>query len=465
MPKGIRKLLDDIDEVLLLAFIDNPYECPILIDEKGIIRYMSRYNSKVYGMRPEEAVGKHIKEVVKTSRLDTVLRTGKAEIGKEFYVGGRKRIIARLPLRDAEGRVVGGVAKLMFHHAEKISELYHRMEILEEHLKYYQSEIASLKRVAYGMGRLIGESKPMREVKKLVLQAAASDASVLITGESGTGKELLAETIHQKSNRAAGPLIKVNCAAIPHDLIESELFGYEGGSFTGARERGKPGKFELANGGTIFLDEIGDMPLRMQAKLLRVIQEYEIERIGGTKPVKLDFRVIAATNRDIEKMIKNGSFRIDLYYRINVFEINAPSLRDMVEDIPRIAYHFLSIYREKRPQSPKRISDEAMELLKRYSWPGNVRELRNIIERAMTVAEGNEITVKDLPKRIREFYREGYDNMHVTGPLREMLMDAERRIICEALRMADGNKSKAARILGIHRTGLYQKMKRYGLSV
>ena len=147
------------------------------------------------------------------------------------------------------------------------------------------------------------------------------------------------------------------------------------------------------------------------------------------------------------------------------FEINAPSLRDMVEDIPRIAYHFLSIYREKRPQSPKRISDEAMELLKRYSWPGNVRELRNIIERAMTVAEGNEITVKDLPKRIREFYREGYDNMHVTGPLREMLMDAERRIICEALRMADGNKSKAARILGIHRTGLYQKMKRYGLSV
>lgn len=465
MSKAIIKLLHDIDEQLLLAFVDNPYECSILIDDKGIIRYMSRYNAKVYGTSPEEAVGKHIKEVVKDSRLDTVLRTGKAEIGKVFYVGGRKRIIARIPLKDTKGRVVGVSTKLMFHQAEKISELYHRMEILGEHLKYYQAEILSLKGVAYGLERIIGESNLMLEVKGLTLQAAGSDASVLITGESGTGKELFAEALHQKSRRAGGPFIKVNCAAIPHELIESELFGYEGGSFTGARERGKPGKFELADGGTILLDEIGDMHLQMQAKLLRVIQEHEIERVGGTKPVKLDFRVIAATNQDLDEMIRKGTFRMDLYYRINIFHINAPSLRDMVEDIPRIVYYFLSFYREKQPQAPTRISGEAMELLKRYRWPGNVRELRNIIERSMNVAEGNEITVNDLPNRIREFYRERYVTAGGTGLLREILIDAEKRAIREALRMADGNKTKAAGILGIHRTGLYEKMKRYGLGV
>jgi len=321
------KILADINEELLYAFIDNPYECPILIDDKGIVRFMSRYNAEVYGISPIDAVGKHVTEVIKNSNLDSLLKTGKAEIGKLVYVGDRKLILARIPLKDLNGNIIGVLSKLMFHQAEKISKLYHRMEILEEHLKYYQTEIVSLKGGAYGLERIIGESVPMKEVKKLTLQAAESDASVLLTGESGTGKELFAEAIHEKSNRAKGPFIKVNCAAIPQDLIESELFGYEGGSFTGARKKGKPGKFELADGGTIFLDEIGDMPLRMQAKLLRVIQEHEIEKVGGTKPIPLDFRVIAATNRDLEAMIEKGTFRMDLFYRLNIFQIHVPSLR------------------------------------------------------------------------------------------------------------------------------------------
>jgi transcriptional regulator with PAS, ATPase and Fis domain len=465
MPTNISKILTHIDAELFYAFIDNPYECPIVVDNKGIIRFMSRYDEKVYGIASNDAVGRHINEVVKDSHLCDVLKTGKAEIGKVFYTGGRKRIIARIPLKDSKGNVLGAVTKLMFHQAEKIKELYHRMQILEEHLKYYQNEIASLKGDVYGLERIIGESPAMQKTKKLTLQAAGSDASVMITGESGTGKELFAEAVHQKSQRAAGPFIKVNCAAIPQELIESELFGYEGGSFTGAREHGKPGKFELANNGTIFLDEIGDMPLQMQAKLLRVLQEHEIERVGGTKPVKLDFRVIAATNQDLKAMIQKGTLRADLFYRLNIFHIHAPCLREIVEDIPRIAYYYLTQLRKKQRRAPSRISGEAMVLLKRYVWPGNVRELRNLIERCINIEEGDQITVNDLPNRILKFYGERHTKAGDTGLLRNILMDPEKRALIEALRMTGGNKVKAAKILGIHRTGLYQKIKRYQCNV
>lgn len=455
----------DIDAELFYSFIDNPYECPFLIDNKGITRFMSRYNENMYGITSKDAVGRHIDEVVKENNLCNVLRTGKAEIGEMIYAGGKKRIIARIPIKDSKGNILGAFSKLMFHQVEKIADLYHRINILEEHLKYYKTEINSLKGGVHGLERIIGESPAMLKAKKLTLQAAGSDASVLIIGESGTGKELFAEAIHEKSRRAAGPFIKVNCAAIPHELIESELFGYEGGSFTGAREQGKPGKFELAHGGTIFLDEIGDMLVQVQAKLLRVLQEHEVERVGGIKPLKLDFRVIAATNRNLQDMIQDGTLRTDLFYRLNTFYIHAPSLREIAEDIPRIAYYYLTHLRKKQQGVASRISSEAMALLKRYSWPGNVRELRNVIERSMNIEEGNQISSDDLPNRIREFYEEKYHIAGNIGLLRDILIDAEKRAIVEALRMTGGNKVKAARILGIHRTGLYQKVKRYQLNV
>lgn len=463
--KTIPKWLPDVDEKLLHAFIDNPYECPVLIDDQGIVRFMSRYNTEAYGMSSAEAVGKHVKEVIKDTCLNNVLRSGKAEIGKVFYVGGRKRIVARIPLKDREGNVIGALTKLMFHQTEKITELYHRMEILEEHVKYYQSEIAGLKGGAYVLEQIIGESPVMKDTKKLTLQAAGSDASVLITGESGTGKELFAEAIHQKSRRVSGPFIKVNCAAIPHELIESELFGFEGGSFTGARQKGKLGKFQLADGGTIFLDEIGDMPIPMQAKLLRVLQDHEIERVGGIKPLKVDFRAIAATNQDLERMIQEGGFRMDLFYRLDVFRIRTPSLREMPEDIPRILYYFLSRLRGKQRRTPSRISGEAMALLKHYPWPGNVRELENLVERSMNVAERDEITVNDLPNRLREFYRVREGAVGHAGLLRDILMDAEKSAIVEALHVANGNKAEASRVLGIHRTGLYQKIRYHQIKI
>ena len=451
------------DSLLLDAFVDNPYECPIVIDQDGIVRFMSRYNTQEIGylMDPEEAVGKHITEVVKKTRMPEILKTGKAEIGKTFFIGDRQRIIARIPLKDPQGNVIGVLGKLMFHQTGKIKNLYRRIEILEGQVQYYRSEVTSFEGGRHAWEKIIGESKAMAEARKLGIQTAFSDASALITGESGTGKELFAQAIHQNSRRADGPFIKVNCAAIPHELIESEIFGYEGGAFTGARARGKPGKFELADHGTIFLDEIGDMPLPMQAKLLRVLQEHEVESIGATSATKLDFRVIAATNQNLGHMIKEGRFRSDLFYRLNIFHIRTPSLKEMPDDIPRIAYYLLSNLREKRRLVPNRISPEAMTLFKQYTWPGNVRELKNALERAMNIAEGHQISVEDLPGRIRKFYGEADGVTGSVGLLRNILADAEKRAIVEALRFTGGNKAKAARLLGMHRTGLYQKLQRY----
>jgi transcriptional regulator with PAS, ATPase and Fis domain len=458
------KWLSHIDGALLDAFVDNPFECPLVIDKDGLVRFMSRYNTRLFGLTPEQAVGKHISEVNKDSRLPETLITGKVKIGDAFS-GGRRQIIAWLPLLDDSGKIIGALGKRVFHKIDTFKDLYQKLEILEGQVKYYHKEVSNLKD-SYKFDKIIGHSALIQEALKGALQAAKSDASVLISGESGTGKEACAYFIHRSSRRRNGPYIRVNCAAVPAELIESELFGYEGGAFTGAKSGGKPGKFELAHKGTILLDEIGDMPLNLQAKLLRVLQEREIERVGGTKPIKIDFRLIASTNKDIEKMIKEGTFRMDLFYRLNIFNIVMPCLRSIPEDIPEIT---LSIIEElsRNANSPvKTISAKAMAAMQRYKWPGNVRELRNVIERAIIIAEGSMLQIEHLPVSIAEL-----GHMHnssgaafsrsYVAPLRDIISDTERKIITETLRHTGGNKVKAAKILGIHRTILYQKIKRY----
>ncbi|MBN2568061.1 MAG: sigma 54-interacting transcriptional regulator [Deltaproteobacteria bacterium] len=451
----------NIDTDLMDAFIDNPYECPIVVDNGGIIRFITRHSAGLYGVSREEALGKHITKVIKNTRLPEIIETGKAAIGEPFYVGGRQQIIARIPLRNREGKVIGALGKGMFHQASRVKDLYQSLEVLKDQLKYYRNEVTSLK----GNSSLVGRSALIQEARKSAFQAATSEANVLITGESGTGKEVLGYYIHNNSERASGPFIRVNCAAVPHALFESELFGYERGAFTGARSQGKPGRFELANGGTILLDEIGDMPFDMQVKLLRVIQEREIDRVGGTKPIKLDFRLICATNQDLQKMVQKGAFRMDLYYRINIFHIQTPSLREIPEDIPLIAFYLMSSLKDEMLWSPTGISDEAMELMKRYPWPGNVRELRNVLERTMISVKNEQIRVEDLPNRIRYIDTVQKNSTNPVGSLREILADAEKKAISETLRMTAGNKVKAAKVLGIHRTALYQKIRRYHLDV
>jgi len=451
--------IEQMDRKLLDAFVDNPYECPIVIDRDGIIRFMSRFNKELYGVSPEEAVGKYITDVNKKSKMQETLVNGMPSIGETHLVGNRYQILARIPIRDEKGNIIGVLGKRIFHRTDKIKELYRKIELLEKQLKYYRDEVHTIKSGGYRFAKIVGSSVAINSLVKLYLQASGSDAPILITGESGTGKDACAFFIHEHSKRATGPFIRVNCGAIPRELIESELFGYEGGAFTGAKKQGKMGKFELSHGGTIFLDEIGEMPLDMQVKLLRVLQDYEIDRVGGTRPIKVNFRLITATNKELSDQVEKGAFRMDLFYRINIFHIHTPSLRDIREDIPAIAEYIIHQLRDKITQGPSRISSEALTLMKAYHWPGNVRELRNVIERAMFTSESAEIRVEDLPSRIRELPRTRKDISEVGVHLRKALQEAEKKIIKDALRQTSGNKVKAADLLGIHRTVLYYKIK------
>ncbi len=308
----------------------------------------------------------------------------------------------------------------------------------------------------YSVPNIIGESEEIRKVFSLIEKVSASDATVLILGESGTGKELVATTIHYQSRRKDKPLIKVNCAALPEGLIESELFGHERGAFTGAVKR-KPGRFELANGGTIFLDEIGDLPLATQSKILRVIQEREFERIGGTGTLTVDVRLITATNKNLEEEVKAGRFREDLYYRLNVIPISLPPLRERREDIPSLIEFFLDKY-NARLSKGVRFSKGAVEELLRYDFPGNVRELENIIERCMTLSASEVITEEELPS----FIRNGTP-VEKDLTLAQVSADAERTHIVMVLKSTQGNRTRAAEILGISRKTLWEKMSTYGI--
>jgi two-component system response regulator AtoC len=313
--------------------------------------------------------------------------------------------------------------------------------------------------------RIIGDSPAMREIYMMVGRSAATEATVLITGETGTGKELVAHVFHSNSTYRHGPLIKVNCAALPETLLESELFGHEKGAFTNAITQRK-GRFEMAHKGSIFLDEIGEMTLSTQRKLLRVLQEREFERVGGSLPIKVDTRVIVATNKNLEAEVEAGRFREDLYYRLNVIRVNMPPLRERKDDIPLLVEHFLDKHRYAPGSPPARISEEAMSALMEHEWPGNVRELENTVMRAIVLAQGGVITshhillsnfsereMVDIARLVRE-----------ATPLAEILGQVEKSALAEAMQAAKGDRAEAARLLGIERPALYEKLKEYGLS-
>ena len=310
---------------------------------------------------------------------------------------------------------------------------------------------------------MVGESFAMRQLREQVETAAPTNGRVLIYGDNGTGKELVARTIHQLSRRRNGPFIEVNCAAIPEELIESELFGHQKGAFTGA-VIDKPGRFEQANAGTIFLDEIADMSLKTQAKVLRVLQEQVMERVGGTQRIRVDVRVLAATNKDLPGEIRAGRFREDLYFRLNVIPIFVPPLHDRQDDIPLLAEHFMALMAAEYGRRPKRLAPEAIGRLQQYAWPGNVRELRNVIERLMIMVRGDTITAQDLAFL-------GHDDLHERAaavepslPLSEARERFERDYILQALAAQNGNMSRTAEMLGVERSNLYKKMKAFGIA-
>ena len=344
-----------------------------------------------------------------------------------------------------------------------IEELKILIEKALEHYHLREENLSLRERLGdrFDFSKIIGKSRKMKELFELLSQVAPTDATVLILGESGTGKELVANAIHHNSPRSSGPFIKVACAALPETLLESELFGHERGAFTGAVAR-REGRFQAAHRGSIFLDEVGEMSPATQAKLLRVLQEKEFEPLGSTRTMKVDVRVIAATNKDLAAEVKEGRFREDLYYRLNVVPVLLPPLRERKEDIPALAVHFFTIYRDKNRKELREISGKTLDLLVRYDWPGNIRELENCIERAVIMARGDIIAPADLPPSIQALSLEKQDS-GISFPAGISLEEVEKALILKTLEDTGGNRSRAAEILGINRRTLQLKLKEYDL--
>ncbi|MDI3310732.1 MAG: sigma 54-interacting transcriptional regulator [Thermoanaerobacterium sp.] len=344
-----------------------------------------------------------------------------------------------------------------------MKKVIEKCEMLDKQLKLYKKEFANLNKAKYNLDDIHGISPQINACKKKVLKIAKVNLNVLIEGESGVGKELFAQSIHNESDRSNYPFVSVNCSAIPETLFEAELFGYEDGSFTGAKKGGKMGKFELANGGTVFLDEIGDMPLQLQAKLLRVIQEKEIVRIGGNIPISIDVRIISATHKNLKQMVSDGTFREDLYYRLNILSLVIPPLRERRDDIPILAESFVEDF-YKETGIFKKLSNEVLESLKVYEWPGNVRELKNVIDKLCVNSEKVQIDIGDL----QEFLGHNFGKNKITDrhhDLNALVKEYEKKIILKVLKECNNNKSKAARELNIPRITLYRKIKEYNLEM
>lgn len=448
-------------------FIEKAYEGLIIIDQEGkIIKF--KYE-KFLDVKENEVIGKHVTEVVENTRLHIVLETGLAEIGDIQQIKGHRVVTSRIPI-IREGVVVGAVGTILF---KDVSEVKHMAEHLEQMRKYvakYKQEIKRMHTSKYSFDQILTNDPQMKKVIHLARKAAQTNSSIYIEGASGTGKEYLAHAIHEASNRRYGPFVSINCASIPATLFESEIFGYEAGAFTGAASHGKMGKFEIANGGTIFLDEISSIPLEMQVKLLRVIEEREIDRVGGNERIPIDVRFVAASNESLVKCIAEGRFRSDLYYRLNVVEINLPTLVQRKRDVHLLMHHFLDLYSSQSAWQPNGFSKEAKMCLEAYEWPGNIRELRNVIERAVTITESKNIGVKSLPEHIRQLG--GKTEIHLSiegvelieqGGLKEQLEFVEKQLILKTLEACEGSKTEAAKHLGIHRTALYKKMSKFNL--
>lgn len=438
----------------------------IMIDREGTVFYINDQCAGYFQARKEDFLGKHIKDAFPETKMMEGLE--KDEPSLVFYnsflgIG----ISMHVPLYE-DGEKVGLAEFDVVQHSEHLYELSDSYkEFLDQELKQLAGELMTFEGTKYTINNLVGSSKPMTELKEKIVSTAKTSSTILITGETGTGKELVAHAIHNLSSRRKERFIKVNASSFPETLIESELFGYEGGAFTGANREGKKGKFELADGGTLFIDEINQMPLSVQPKLLRALQEKEIDRIGGEQPIPVDVRIIAASNENLEELVKEGTFRRDLYYRLNVIGLYIPPLRERIEDLESISRSIIDELNAQLGKSITDIDDKALEMLKQKKWQGNVRELRNNIERAMNFAAENTLRSEDFQ------WDEGIGTLSINLPnlsktkgeglIDKARDDAEREVILKVLEHFNYNKSKAAEYLDIARPSLYRKLSRLGI--
>ncbi len=393
--------------------------------------------------------------------IATTIQESKFSKGKLSLPSGHHFDVICLPLIVDEN-TVGAVS--IIQDVTQLQKLNEKLEQTKHLAEYFKQQLYEKDQLPPSFDAIVGKSKPLKEALAVAARAAHTSVKILIRGDNGVGKELVAKAIHHSSPRDSGPFVCVNCAAVPDTLLESELFGYDEGAFTGARRGGKPGKFELAHGGTLFLDEVGDMNSYMQAKLLRVLQEMEVERVGGTKSRKLDVRVISATNRDLEKMIENGQFREDLYYRLNVVTITVPALKDRKEDIPLLVDFFLKKHADGG--GVPEISPLVTDILMAYDWPGNIRELSNVIERATVLADGGMIQPYHLPTSLHNGFEEAINPVILlskASTLEQIITECEKQAILKALEETNQNKTQAMKILDLSRRAFYYKANKYGL--
>jgi transcriptional regulator with PAS, ATPase and Fis domain len=437
----------------------------LVTDHKGNIKYLNPTFSNMFDVEIEFALGKNINDYFPKSQLLDVIRSGIPHKAIRFSYRGQDALINRYPITNGD-KTIGGLIEVYFRDINVLKDLMQQMTDLEKKVLYYKRKTQGLPGAKYTFDDIIGQSDTIRDLKNLGSRFATSSQPVLLYGESGSGKELVAHAIHASSQRANEVFIRVNCAAIPKDLMESELFGFEEGTFTGAKVGGKVGKFELADKGTIFLDEIAELPFEMQAKLLRVIENKEIQKIGTSISVYSDFRLIAATNKDLATLVREGTFREDLYHRLHILVLQVPPLRERSEDILLLVQHLLRELEDKPQNLDVSFSPEVKQLLQGYAWPGNIRELRNVLSFAiLSLDEGqNEIRLRNLPPYLVEkgiLKVRPYNND--SGSLIQAREKSEKEALAAALERSARNKSKAAKMLGISRNELYKKIKKYGL--
>ncbi|MDD2619360.1 MAG: sigma 54-interacting transcriptional regulator [Syntrophomonadaceae bacterium] len=448
--------------LLVSDLMENSSMSAIVVNYAGMVIFVNSTYLRILGKTEQEVVGKFIGDITPDTRTLFVIRTGKAIVGYNWTIGGYKMIACALPLIK-NGKVIGCFAYSLFMDIWDAKDL---AENLMCELNMYKDEVRNLYSSRYTFKDIIGDAQVIQNVKFLAQQAALhSSTTVLITGESGTGKELFAHSIHNCSSRYNLPFVRVNCAAIPESLLESELFGYAEGAFTGAKKGGNPGKFELADGGTVFLDEIGEMSFAMQGKLLVVLQEREFERLGSHQLIRVNVRVIAATNRDLEEMVEQNKFREDLYYRLNVLRLEIPPLWQRLEDMPLLIRYLIPKLNVKLRTSVADVNEDALRQLRKYSWPGNIRELENILERAMILADverSNSIETKHL------LFMKGklnYNCAPFTNTLKTSMEEIEKQLITKALADNGYDKVLAAKALDIDLSWLYKKLKKHGIQI
>ena len=451
----------------------------ISVDNDGIITFISESYANNLGRTQDECIGQPVDEIIPNTRLKLVLQRKKPELGRYVKTVDNQQpgsICSRLLIyRDGiadSSNVVGAMAYGIITDNKgwrDYSHLSNEIEVLRRQNEMYQSHLSQIYQAEYDLDEILGSSHRVQAMKDLIRRVANTAVSVCILGETGTGKELVANAIHKLSRRAAKPFIKINCAAIPKELLESELFGYEPGAFTGAARQGKIGKFELANGGTLLLDEIGEMPMNLQAKLLRVLQAGEVERVGGTAPIPIDVRFLCSTNRDLQQMIQAGTFRADLYYRINTMEVTVPPLRERPEDIPDLAAYFVEKANRRNDLAITGISPQVYDLLRAYPWPGNIRELEHSIERACVLRgqgmlESAQFASLTAGGASAAAVPAAEPDRPDAASLRSKTSSMELEMIRQALDECRGNKKAAAEKLGITRATLYSKLKKYGIN-